>query len=189
VHAVNLAGPRLGDSAVVVGSGMIGLLTIQALRNAGCGRIIAGDLEDAKLEKAREMGADHVVNARAFSVPDAVKELTEGRGADIAMEAVGATDPIQAAVYSVRKGGTVVLIGNVTPSIELPLQPVVTRQIRVQGSCASNQDYPACIELMARGAIRVDSLISARARLEETAGWFDRLYAGDPSVMKVIVQP
>jgi L-iditol 2-dehydrogenase len=189
VHAVNLAAPHLGDSAVVVGAGMIGLLTIQALRNAGCGKIIAVDVEDAKLERARGLGADHVVNARAFSVPDAVKELTEGRGADLALEAVGATDPIRACIYSVRKGGTVVLIGNVSPAVDLPLQPVVTRQIRLQGSCASNQDYPACIELMARGAIRVDSLISARIRLDETAGWFDRLYAGDPSMMKVIVQP
>jgi L-iditol 2-dehydrogenase len=89
----------------------------------------------------------------------------------------------------VRKGGSVTLIGNVTPNIDLPLQQVVTRQIRLQGSCASSGEYPACIELLSSGAIRVDTMISARTPLEEAAGWFDRLYRHEPHLMKVIVQP
>ena len=75
------------------------------------------------------------------------------------------------------------------PAIELPLQSVVSRQIHVQGSCASNGEYPACIDLMSRGAIKVDRLISARAPLDEAASWFERLYAHEPNLMKVIIQP
>ena len=71
----------------------------------------------------------------------------------------------------------------------IPLQSVVTRQIRLQGSCASNGEYPQCIELMASGAIRVDPLISAVAPLQEGPGWFDRLYSHEPGLMKVILRP
>jgi L-iditol 2-dehydrogenase len=77
----------------------------------------------------------------------------------------------------------------VTPNIDLPLQSVVTRQIRLQGSCASAGEYPACIELLASGAIRVDSMISARTPLGDAPSWFDRLYRHEPNLMKVIVQP
>ena len=90
---------------------------------------------------------------------------------------------------SVKKGGTVTLIGNIAPNIELPLQAVVTRQIRLQGSCASAGEYPACIELLANGTIKVDEMISARAPLADGADWFKRLYAHEPNLMKVILEP
>lgn len=189
VHAVNLTPIRLGDSALVVGTGMIGLLVLQALRLAGCGRLIAVDIDDAKLKMARALGADDAINAAEGDVPAAVRELTEGRGADVAIEAVGATGPIQTAIASLRKGGALTLVGNITPKIELPLQAVVTRQLRLTGSCASCGEYPASIELIARGAIRVRPLISAVAPLEEGPAWFARLYQKEPSLMKVILKP
>jgi L-iditol 2-dehydrogenase len=114
---------------------------------------------------------------------------TNGQGADAVLEAVGATDPIANSIASVRKGGTVTLIGNISPKIELNLQAIVTRQIRLQGSCASSGEYPACIDLLSRGAIRVDSMISARTPLDDAASWFDRLYKHEPDLLKVIVQP
>jgi L-iditol 2-dehydrogenase len=181
VHAVNLAPVTLGDTAVVVGSGMIGLLALQALRLAGCARIIAVDIDDAKLDMARRVGADETVNSRTSPAPAGV--------ADVALEAVGATEPVKTAIASVRKGGSVTLVGNVTPNVEIPLQSVVTRQIRLQGSCASSGEYPACIELLARGAIRVDPMITARAPLEEGARWFERLYGREENLMKVILEP
>ena len=99
------------------------------------------------------------------------------------------TAPIQTAIAAVRKGGTVTLIGNFSGQIDLPLQQVVTRQIRLQGSCASAGEYPKCIELMASGKIKVDNLISAYTPLEDAASWFDRLYRHEPNLMKVIVRP
>jgi L-iditol 2-dehydrogenase len=92
-------------------------------------------------------------------------------------------------VASVRKGGSVTLVGNLAQNVDFPLQSVVTRQIRVQGSCASSGEYPACIDLMSKGAIRVDPLISAVAPLEEGPSWFDRLYRHKPNLMKVILRP
>jgi L-iditol 2-dehydrogenase len=189
VHAVNLTPLHPGDTAVVVGCGMIGQLTIQAAKAAGFASVIGVDVDDARLEVARAAGADEVLNSRTADVPAEVRARTKGRGADAVLEAVGMTAPIQTAIAAVRKGGTVTLIGNFNAQIELPLQQVVTRQIRLQGSCASAGEYPKCIELMASGKIRVDNLISAYTPLEDAASWFDRLYRHEPNLMKVIVQP
>ena len=189
VHAVGLARVNLGDAAVVVGTGMVGLLVVQALRLAGCARVIAVDLDDAKLQLAAELGAGALVNARTNDVVSQIRDLTGGRGADVAVEVVGATAPIQTAVHSVRKGGTVTLVGNLSPEVQLPLQVVVTRQLTLIGSCASSGEYPACIDLMARGAIRVAPLISAAAPLAEGPDWFRRLYAKEPNLMKVVLRP
>src|SRR5687768_5921014 len=165
LHAVNLTPLRLHDTALVVGSGIIGLFTLQILRAAGCGQIIAVDLEDYKLAFAERLGATTTLNPRRDDVLASVRDLTEGRGADVAFEAVGVTATVKTAVEGVRKGGTVTLIGNVTPSIELPLQSVVTRRIRLQGSCGICGEYPAALSMIEKGIIDVDSLISATAPL------------------------
>ena len=189
VHAVNRTPIRLGDTAVVVGAGMIGLLTIQALRTAGCGRIISVDLEDERLAIARDVGADDILNSRHGDIPAVIREMTGGLGADIAVEAVGADATVRMSIDSVRKGGVVTLIGNVTPDVGFPLQSVVTREITVYGSCASANDYPACLELMGRGAIQAAPIISASVPLEQGAEMFDRLYAKEAGLTKVILRP
>ena len=189
VHAVGITPVRLGDTAVVVGAGMIGLLTVQSVRLAGASQIIAIDPDDSRLKLALDMGATTVVNPKNEDAVSVIHERSEGRGADIALECVGATDPIRTAIAGVRKGGAVTLVGNVTPDINLPLQSVVTRQIRLQGSCASNGEYPACIALLAAGAIQVGPLITAVAPLEEGPSWFDRLYRHEPNLMKIILRP
>ena len=81
------------------------------------------------------------------------------------------------------------LVGNLSPSVELPLQAVVTRELSLLGSCASRGDYPACLEMIARGKIRVDPLISATAPLDDGAEWFKRLYAGEQGMLKVVLEP
>jgi L-iditol 2-dehydrogenase len=189
VHAVSITPVKLDDTAVVVGTGMIGVLAVQALKLAGCGRVIAVDIDDARLRMAASLGADAQVNSKTADAAAFVRDLTGGRGADIALEVVGATEPFQTALAAVRKGGALTLVGNISQKIEVPLQSVVTRQIRVQGSCASSGEYPACIGLLARGAIQVEPLISARAPLEDGPRWFERLYGREPNLMKVILQP
>jgi L-iditol 2-dehydrogenase len=178
VHAVNLSNVTLGDRAVVVGSGMIGVLTVQALRAAGAANVIVVDPVQSRLQMAIDSGATEVRTSAAGIT-----------NADVVLECVGANESVQAAIGCARKGATVTLVGNVSPKVEIPLQAVVSRQLRLQGSCASNGEYPAVIELMARGTIRVDSLISAVAPLTEGALWFDRLYRREGNLMKVILQP
>ncbi|MEM6470359.1 MAG: galactitol-1-phosphate 5-dehydrogenase [Planctomycetota bacterium] len=189
VHAVNRTPIKLGETAVVVGSGMIGLLTIQAAKLAGCGQIIAVDLDNDRLDVASELGADVGLNAKEVDVVAEVKSRTQGRGADVAFEVVGATQTIETAIESVRKGGTVTLVGNLAPRVEVGLQAIVTRELSLLGSCASNGEYPECIELLRTGAIKVAPLITATAALDEGPEWFERLYAGEKGAMKVILQP
>lgn len=189
VHAVRLTPVKLGDTALVVGAGMIGLLTLQALKLAGCSRIYVCDLDDVKLELAKSLGAFETFNPKNVDVAAAVRERTEGRGVALAMEAVGAAATVKTAIHSVRKGGSVTLIGNLAQNIEFPLQYVVTRQIQLIGSCASAGEYPECIELLASGAIEVGPMITAKTGLDQAADWFHRLYNHEPNVFKVIVQP
>ena len=194
VHAASRTPINLGDTALVLGSGMIGLLVIQAVKLAGCHQVIAVDLEDHKLQLAKSLGADHLINASESdpneqTVSEKIQELTGGRGADIALEVVGATASIQTAISGTRKGGSVTLIGNLSPEVEIPLQSVVTREISLLGSCASNGEYPQCIDLLASGKINVDAMITATIALEEGPAWFERLYQGEPGAMKVIIDP
>jgi L-iditol 2-dehydrogenase len=189
VHAVGLTPVRLGDTAVVVGAGLIGLLVIQALKVAGCLRVAAVDVDSSRLRLARQMGATECVDASAEDAEDRVRQCTENRGADIAVEAVGASETVPRVLRCVRKGGAVTLIGNVSPQVVLPLQTVVTRQIRLTGSCASAGEYPAALELLAARRIDVQSLISAAVPLEDGPQWFERLYGREANLMKVILQP
>ncbi len=189
VHAAAVTPIQLGDTAVVVGAGMIGLLTLQAARAAGATRIIAVDLNDKRLDTALKLGATDILRGDLVDVPNAIREMTDGRGADVAFEVVGATPTVTTAIESVRKGGAVTLVGNVSPTIELPLQSVVTREIRLQGTCGCNGEYPQCIDLMNRGVIDVEPLITAKISLADGPKWFERLYAGDPEQMKVVVCP
>jgi 2-desacetyl-2-hydroxyethyl bacteriochlorophyllide A dehydrogenase len=187
VHAVGrVAMPA--RTAVVVGAGTIGLLVIQALRAAGTPRVIAIDVDDGKLSFARRMGAEVGLNPTSSDVPAEVRRLTEG-GADVALECVGATAPIETAIACVRKGGAVVLVGNVTPVISLPLQAVVAGEITLRGTCASSGEYPRAIELLRTGAIDVGPLITEVAPLEEGPAMFDRLHARERGLMKVVLQP
>jgi L-iditol 2-dehydrogenase len=107
----------------------------------------------------------------------------------VAAEAVGVDETVRTAIDCVRKGGRVTLVGNVSPEVTLPLQKVVTRQIRLQGSCASAGEYPQAIEYVASGKIQVKPLITAVAPLEQGPRWFERLYSREPNLMKVVLTP
>lgn len=188
-HAVELTPVAWNDTAVVVGSGMIGLFVIQVLRAKGCGRIITVDLEDEKLKLAGELGADVGLNPSRHDIGNEVRALTEGRGADVAFEVVGVSEAVKTAISSVRKGATVTLVGNLSPAAEIPLQAVVTQQIRLQGSCAICGEYPAVLDMIARKEINVDAILSAEAPLSEGADWFRRLYDKEPGLIKVVLKP
>jgi L-iditol 2-dehydrogenase len=199
VHAVDRLNVVPRERAVVVGSGMIGLLVIQALRSAGCGEVVAVDIDDSRLKLACSLGATKIINGNKFPPPcgegqgggnsnnNVLAEI--GHPTDIAVDAAGNAPAFAAAIACVRRGGRVGLIGNLSPEVPFPLQHVVTRELTLVGSCASAGEYPRAIELVAAGAIRVDPLISAVAPLEEGPQWFERLYAREPGLMKVILDP
>jgi L-iditol 2-dehydrogenase len=188
-HAVGRSPATLNDTAVVVGCGMIGLALVQAARLSGFGRIIAVDVVPEKLALAGALGATDTVNSAALDAAQEILRLTNGVGADRVFEAVGLGVTVDLAVRCARKGGVVILVGNVAPKTELPLQVVVTRELTLYGSCSSAGEYPACLEMMARGALQTRPILSAVAPLADGASWFDRLYRQEPGLLKVVLTP
>lgn len=190
IHAVGRLASHHPKTTIVVGAGMIGLLVVQALRWAGAKTIVAVDLENSRLELARTLGATHTFNSRTDDVPAEIARLTDHHGADATFEVVGISPTTQLAIQLVRRGGHVVLVGNLAPKIDFPLQSVVTRELTLHGTCGSAGEYPLCIDLIARRIIDVAPLIAARASLDEGAAWFKRLSAPDGGrYMKVILEP
>jgi len=172
-----------------VGAGMIGLLTMQALRAAGVGKVLIADIDETRLTLAELLGADEALRGTGGEIAGAILKRTGGVGVDVVFDAVGRPKTVLESIDSVRKGGTVTLIGNIAPQVAIPLQKVVSRQIRLQGTAASAGEYPEAIELISSGRIQVRPLISAIAPLEEGPGWFERLHAQEPNLMKVVLTP
>jgi L-iditol 2-dehydrogenase len=189
LHAIRRSPSTLNDSVVVVGAGMIGLALVQGLTQTGSGRLIVVDVAADRLALAARLGATHTINSADENAAEAILKLTQGRGADLAFEAVGLTPTVDLALRCVRKGGAVTLVGNVAPKIEFPLQIAVTRELTVYGSCASRGEYPACLEMLLRGALKAAPLISAVAPLAEGAEWFERLHRKEAGLLKVVLRP
>lgn len=188
MHATRRSGVAKGQTAVVVGAGLIGLLVIQSLRAIGCSKIVAIDLDDSRLQLAMTLGATASINARSPNVIDQVVEHLGGE-ADHAFEVVGATPTVKTAVACVRKGGAITLVGNLAAEVAFPLQKAVTRELTIYGSCAISGEYPAALDAIASGEIQVQPLVTARVGLDEAAGWFAKLEAADKPYLKVLVCP
>ena len=192
LHAVGRLPSLLGQTAFVVGAGMIGLMALQALRLGGCTDILVADQLPERLELAKRLGATQTFCIdRAEQLQEVAAELTRqlDGGTDLVVEAVGLEETVTAAIQTVRKGGAVALIGNLRPEVRLPLQAVVTREISLFGSYASAGEYPLALKLLSQKKVDASALISAVAPLEEGPQWFSRLRAKDPGLLKVILQP
>ncbi|MEI6138501.1 MAG: galactitol-1-phosphate 5-dehydrogenase [Mariniphaga sp.] len=189
LHAVNLTPISVNDTAIVGGTGMIALFVIQLLKLAGCGQIITFDLDQERLNLALKLGATHAFKVGDTYIPDEVKKLTNGRGADIGFEVVGIAPVLKTVIESVRKGAQITLVGNVSAEVNFPLQQVVTRQLKLQGSCAICGEYEPALDLISRGMIEIDPLTSAIAPLTDGAEWFNRLYNHEKGLMKVLLKP
>ena len=189
LHGVSLVPVKEGDTAVVVGAGLIGLLVVQALKIAGATQIIAVDLDEKRLALARELGADISIQAKDPDILSKIQSETGGEGADVSMEVVGMTPTLNLAIHCLRKGGSAGLVGNLAATTEFPMQAVVTRQISLFGSCAATGEYADALKHIESGAIKIEPLISATAPLSEGADWFQRLYDNKEGLLKVILKP
>jgi L-iditol 2-dehydrogenase len=192
LHAVAVSEFQAGETALILGAGMIGTLIVQVLRVAGASHIFVADPDESRVKAAGLAGARTPIHIRtedkSFDTARIVLEA-EPRGVDHVFEAVGFGATVKTAIDSVRKGGTVTLVGNIDAQVELPLQAVVTRQIRLQGSAASAGEYPRAIELLASKQIDVAPFISAVEPLAAGSAAFDRLYGREPNLIKIILQP
>lgn len=189
LHSVNISGIRTGDKCVVVGAGMIGIFVLKLLKLSGALKIIAIDSNLKRLEMAALAGADHTFLSTDENLAEKIITLTNNRGADISFEAVGKSESVNIAIDVLRKGGKTVLVGNTSPTIVFPLQKVVTRELKILGSCAIRGEYETVLNMLETGKISVDDQISAVVPLSEGAIWFNKLYRKEEDLNKVILIP
>ena len=175
---------RPGSSVVVFGCGGVGLNVVQGARLAGAGTIVAVDLKPKKLEWARTFGATHTVDASTTDPVEAARELTDGRGADYAFEAVGHPGSIRGALAAVRKGGRLVILGMAPAGTDLTVpfdlllgEKVITRSS--YGGGLPRVDFPRLAKLYLDGKLMLDELITMRLPLEDINEGFRRMEAGD----------
>jgi L-iditol 2-dehydrogenase len=189
LHSINISRLRTGDSCVVVGAGMIGIFILKLLKISGASKIILIDNNPKRLEIANEVGADFTYLSTTDNLQEKITSLTNSRGADICFEAVGQSETIEIAIDATRKGGKIILIGNISIMIDFPLQKVVTRELKVLGSCAIRGEYETVLNLLETGKISVNDQISVVAPLSEGAKWFGKLYKKEDDLNKVILVP
>ncbi|ACY98017.1 MULTISPECIES: S-(hydroxymethyl)mycothiol dehydrogenase [Thermomonospora] len=183
--ALNTGAVTRGDSVAVIGCGGVGDAAIAGARLAGAAKIIAVDIEDRKLEWAKDFGATHTVNSAKTDPVAAIRELTGGFGADVVIEAVGRPETYEQAFYARDLAGTLVLVGVPTPQmkIELPLLEVFGRGGALKsswyGDCLPSRDFPMLIDLYLQGRLDLAAFVSETIALEEVEAAFDKMHRGE----------
>ena len=192
-HAFRITRVGFNETVVVVGAGLIGLLLLDILKVSVSGTIIALDTDPSRRETALERGVVAAIDPAKFpdtgELNNEIMKISGGKPVDRVFDAVGIGQSIGTALSIVRKGGSLTLIGNLSPKVEIPLQNIVSRQISLQGSCAISGEYPIVLDLVARKKIDVASLISKKAPLSEGQIWFDKLYNREDKLLKVVLIP
>jgi S-(hydroxymethyl)mycothiol dehydrogenase len=183
--AVNTGGVSRGDTVAVFGCGGVGDAAIAAAALSGARLIVAIDIDDRKLEWARRFGATHTVNSSATDPVEAVRELTDGFGADLVVEAVGSPEPYRQAFFARDLAGTLVQVGvpDPTMTIELPMIELFGRGGALKsswyGDCLPSRDFPMLIDLYRSGRLDLDGFVSETIDLDDVEAAFARMQRGE----------
>lgn len=184
LHAVRRSGLRAGETVHIIGAGTIGLLILQVCRAMAAGSIVVVDLNERRLELARDLGAD------AAALPQDAEALLPEKGVDVSFEVVGLASTLQAAAARASMGGRVVLVGNLTPTVPLGVQDIVARELTLIGTYASGGVFADALRMVADRLIDPRPLVSEILPLESGPAAFDRLLRGtEKGLLKVILRP
>jgi len=183
--AINTGNVSRGDTVAVIGCGGVGCAAIAGAHLAGARRVIAVDVDGRKLDKATELGATHTVNGKDENVVDRIRELTDGFGADVVIDAVGIPETYKQAFKARDLAGTVVLVGVPTPEmrIDLPLQEVFGRGGSLKsswyGDCLPSRDFPMLIDLYLQGRLPLDAFVTETIGIGDVEAAFEKMHGGD----------
>jgi L-iditol 2-dehydrogenase len=188
IHAIDLAKIRLADTVAVLGAGPIGLLAIRLARLSGASRLFATDIIPERVAAALTFGAHQAANARQTDPVSWIKDLTGGRGVDVALECAGAAETPGQAVEVVRPGGTVVLVGiPAEDETAFPASSARRKGVTIKLCRRMNHSYPRALALVHSGMVHLDLLVTHRFKLEDTNRAFHLLDRGDEGVLKAMV--
>ncbi len=184
--AINTGQVGRGDSVAVIGCGGVGVAAVAGARLAGAATIVAVDVDAKKLDKARELGATHTVDASSQDVVEAVRELTGGFGADVVIEAVGRPETWEQAFYARDLAGVVVLVGVPTPDMKVPDLPLIdvfgrggALKSSWYGDCLPSRDFPMLVDLYQQGRLDLDAFVTERIGIEDVETAFETMHAGE----------
>ena len=183
--AINTGKVGRGDSIAVIGCGGVGNAAIAGARLAGATTIIAIDVDDRKLEWAKEFGATHTINSRESDPVEGVQALTDGNGANVVVDAVGRPETFTQAFYARDLAGTVVLVGVPTPDmrVELPLIDIFGRGGATTsawyGDCLPSRDFPMLVDLYLQGRLPLEKFVSETIGLDDVEAAFDKMHRGE----------
>lgn len=190
--ALNTGNVSYGDSVAVIGCGGVGIAAVAGARLAGATTIVAVDIDDRKLELARNLGATHTINSKETDPVEGIRALTDGNGADVVIDAVGRPETYKQAFYARDLAGTVVLVGVPTPqmTIELPLLDVFGRGGALKsswyGDCLPSRDFPMLVNHYLQGNLDLDAFVTERTTLDKVDEAFEKMHGG--AVLRSVVE-
>lgn len=190
LHAVNLANIKIGDKVLVIGAGIIGLVSAMFAKKAGASNVVISEANIARAEKAVALKvADKYYDAKDENMLKKVYEDTI-KGYDIVIECCGNEPAVTSALMAIKPGGTVVLVGVATGAINIPTVVAVTRELTLKGAIAyTKEEFQTCIDLMANKEIDVLKFVSDTISLEEVQKAYERLTSGNDDAIKILVDP
>ena len=190
LHAVNLAKIKLGDSVLVIGGGIIGLVSAMFAKMAGAGSVVISETNEKRGKKAVKLGvADEWLNALDKDFMTNVMTKTKN-GFDVTIECCGNKGAVTSALMATRPGGKIVLVGVSALPIEIPLVIGVTNELTMLGSIAyTKEEFISCVDLMAKKKIDVLKFVDDIVPLEKVQASYERLTSGDDDAIKILVDP
>jgi 2-desacetyl-2-hydroxyethyl bacteriochlorophyllide A dehydrogenase len=188
LHAARISEINIGDYVAIIGAGPIGLFTLQAVKLLGAAKTVIADLSDYRLQKAKELGADLMINPKRDDIIKTIMELTSNKGVDVSIEAVGKEETVNQAIKIVKKGGIVTVAGLLEKTMKIPMLDVTTKEIRIQGDYGYTMlDFKRTVELISLNKIRASPMIDFKVSFSNILEGFQRL--AEMKAIKVIVTP
>lgn len=188
MHAVAQSGYKMGDTAVILGSGCIGLCTLLALQTAGVRNTILVDMVDSRLKQAKNLGARHTVNAAKADVKEEVFRITNGMGADLVFETAGAKPTTQTSVGLAKRGGTITIVGMAPDaSVEFNFGTLIFNEISIKTVFRYRNIYKSAVELVGSGAIDIQKVVTNVFKFEECDSAFAKCIADKVNIVKGVI--
>lgn len=188
-HAANQGGAELGQTAVVMGAGCIGLVSMMALRAKGVSKVYVVDIMPKRLEKAVELGATGVVNGARQDVVKEIMDLTEGRGCDLVIETAGSEITMQQAIKGAKKGGTVVFVGySIKDNASVPMNLALDKELTFKTIFRYRNIYPMAIEAVASGKVDLRNIVTDIFSFDDIQNAMDQSVENKANIVKAVVK-
>ena len=187
MHAAELGGAKPGKKIVILGSGCIGLMTLQGCRAMGAKEIVCVDTIAKRLDMAKKLGASAVINGMEEDTVSKCREILGDMGADIVFETAGAVVTAKQAVQLVSRGGKIMMVG--TQSAEVPVDFLkINREVTIQTSFRYANNYPMTIEAIASGVFDVKSMVTHRFAYADVQKAFDDSVGKKAEIIKGVIE-